>query len=81
MNRWFFVCVFAILSGCSTLNHEFSCRGSARDHCLSIDEVHALHQVQPSRPTTLWVGPFTDEQGVKHGEQIVQLPPNNGHDA
>lgn len=36
------LCVLLGLSSCSTMNSEFSCNKTAKDSCLSIEEVDAM---------------------------------------
>lgn len=43
-----------LLTGCSTMNSNFSCNATAGDSCLTIEQVDAMtrfaDEVQPTRP-------------------------------
>lgn len=43
------------LSGCATMNSDFSCNATARDSCLTIEQVDALTR-------------FADEPAVYHSD-------------
>jgi len=85
------------LSGCAPMNTEFSCKATALDKCLSIEEVNAMtesfdagaetrvlrHKPYHPRPKpqfkqlskntsqTIWIAPWTDENGKRHENDIL----------
>lgn len=38
----FTLVVFALMAGCSTMNSDFSCKATASDSCLTIEQVDAM---------------------------------------
>lgn len=70
------------LGACAPINHEFSCNATTADHCLSIEEVNAMTDVEPpKRPSsqpvsqrprsthstqTIWIAPWVDARGHRH---------------
>ncbi|HHF7380159.1 TPA: TraV family lipoprotein [Legionella anisa] len=80
----------SILTGCSSMNSQFSCNKTAGDGCLSMEEVNAMTeggsiQVIRRTPVTpvpllkvktrrVWIAPYVDNNKVKHQGELVYVP-------
>lgn len=66
--------VVALNSACAPINTQFSCSATAKDRCLSIEEVNAMTEVDEVKkpawlmPSTqsIWIAPKTDDKGIPH---------------
>lgn len=77
------------LSGCATMNDNFSCNRTAGDTCLTIDQVNAMTEVRSHAKKSrykaashdesdkVWLSPWVDKNGNHHGETVIYMP--NGH--
>lgn len=88
--RILIVATVGILSGCSTMNSQFSCSKTAGDGCLSMDEVDAMTEGKPIQPMRkmlvspvpllkvktrrVWIAPYVDNKNVTHQGELVYVP-------
>ncbi|HAU0297867.1 TPA: conjugal transfer protein [Legionella pneumophila] len=68
----------ALLTGCSTMNSNFSCNATAGDSCLTIEQVDAMTRfADDAKPNSVRRGMMKAEHTIpNHQGKIIQQ--NNG---